>query len=134
MIIAKYIMYRHMRTTISPDETGKEIVYRLMTTGFPGLPVVNENKEIMGIVTEFDILGNIREGKNLDEITAGQIMSKEPITTGIETPVEYLIEMMLENNCTIIPIVKDKKLVGVVDRHSIIDAFVEPLHDRYIDK
>jgi CBS domain-containing protein len=134
MIIAKYIMYRHMRTSIGPDETGKEIVYRLMTTGFPGLPVVNENKEIMGIVTEFDILGNIREGKNLDEITAGQIMSKEPITAGIETPVEYLIEMMLENNCTIIPIVKDKKLVGVVDRHSIIDVFVEPLHDRYIDK
>jgi CBS domain-containing protein len=61
-------------------------------------------------------------------------MSKEPITAGIETPVEYLIEMMLENNCSIIPIVKDKKLVGVVDRHSIIDVFVEPLHDRYIDK
>ena len=134
MIIAKYIMFRHRRTFISPDTTGKEIVYRFMATGLPGLPVVNENMEIMGIVTEFDILGNIREGKKLDEITAGQIMSKEPISTGIETPVEYLIEMMLENNLTIIPVVKDGKLAGVVDRRSIVDVFVEPLLNRYMGK
>ncbi len=134
MIIAKYIMFRHRRTSISPEATGKEIVYRLMATGFPGLPVVNENMEIMGIVTEFDILGNIREGKNLDEITAGQIMSKEPITTDIDTPVEYLIEMMLENNLTIIPVLKDRKFAGVVDRHSIIDVYVEPLLNRYTEK
>ncbi|MBI5408320.1 MAG: CBS domain-containing protein [Nitrospirae bacterium] len=134
MIIAKYIMFRHRRTFITPDTTGKEIVYRLMATGFPGLPVVNEKMEIMGIVTEFDILGNIREGKSLDEITAGEIMSKEPMTTDIDTPAEYLIEMMLENNLTIIPVLKDRKFVGVVDRHSLIDVYVEPHLNRYTEK
>ncbi len=134
MIIAKYIMFRHRRIFISPDTTGKEIVYRLMTTGFPGLPVVNANMEIMGIVTEFDILGNIREGKDLDKIVAKEIMTKDPRTAGMETTVEKLIEIMLENNFTIIPIVKDRKLVGVVDRHSIIDAYVEPVLQRYIEE
>jgi CBS domain-containing protein len=131
MIIADYIMLMHKRASVNHEATGKEIAYKLLTTGLPGLPVVNENMEISGIITAFDLLGNIREGKEMDKITAGQIMSKKPITAGIETTVEELIEIMLENNFTMIPIVKDNKIAGIVDRRSLLEAYVEPSLQRY---
>lgn len=126
MINAKHIMLMHRRVAVRPDATGREIAYGFMSTGLPGLPVINEDMEVIGIVTEFDLLGALREGIKLDEFTAKKIMSKKPITADTETPAEKLIEMMLENNFTVIPIVRDKKLVGVVDRFSIMDAYVEP--------
>lgn len=126
MIIAKHIMFMHRRASVRPSATGREIIYKLISTGLPGLPVINENMEVKGIVTEFDILGNIREGMRLDEITAERIMSKDPRTTDLETPAEKIIEMMLEYNLTMIPITKDKKLMGIVDRASLIEAYAAP--------
>lgn len=126
MVRAKHIMLMHSRVAVRPDSTGREIAYRLMSTGLPGLPVVNEDMEIVGIVTEFDILGALREGMKVDEITAKRIMSKEPVTADMETSAGELIEMMLENNFTIIPVVRNKKLVGVVDRFSVMDVYMEP--------
>ena len=134
MIIAKYIMLMHRRASLRPDATGREIAYRLMSTGLPGLPVVNKDMEIIGIVTEFDLLGNIREGAELDKITAEKIMSKEPQTADLETSSEKLIEMMLENNFTMIPITSDKRLIGIVDRSSLMEAYVEPALDRYLEE
>lgn len=90
--------------------------------------------EVIGIITEFDLLGAIREGMKVDEIIAERIMSKEPKTADLETPAEELIEMMLENNFTVIPIVKDKKLTGIVSRFAIIDASVEPGFYRYFEE
>jgi arabinose-5-phosphate isomerase len=126
MILAKHIMLIHRRAAVGPNATGREVSYRLMSTGLPGLPVINEAVEVIGIVTEFDLLGALREGMKVDEITAERIMSKEPITANMETSAEELIEMMLENNFTVIPIVENKKLVGIVDRFSIMDAYIEP--------
>lgn len=132
MILAKDIMLMHTRVSVKSDSKGREIAYGFISTGLPGLPVVNEDMEVIGIVTEFNLLGAIREGLNLDEITAKRIMSKEPISADSETPAERLIEMMLENNFTVIPIVRDKKLEGVVDRSSVMDAYLSPSFYKYL--
>lgn len=124
MIKAKSIMHRGIG--VRPNATGREIAYKFMSTGYPGLPVVDENKEVIGIVTEFDLLGALREGFKVDEITAERIMSKEPKTVDMDTPVTELIEMMLENNFTMIPVVRGKKMMGVISRSEIIVAYVEP--------
>jgi len=132
MIIADYIMLTHKRASVRSDTTGKEIAFKLMSTGLPGLPVINDDTEVIGIVTAFDLLGALREGMNLEEFNAARIMSKEPITAGIETRAEDLIEMMLENNFTMLPIIKDKRLVGIVDRTSLMEAYIEPALKRYV--
>jgi arabinose-5-phosphate isomerase len=125
MIIAKYIMLTHRKAFVKPDATGKEIAFKMISTRLPGLTVIDENMEVIGIVTEFDLLGNIREGLELNKITAEKIMSKKPQIASLETSTEELMEIMLEKNFTIIPIVKDNKLVGIVDRTLLIENYVE---------
>ena len=141
MNIAKYLMLT--RCTKNPSKkvgverhtTGREVANKLITCNLPGLPIVNnENNEVVGIVTEFNILGALREGMDPDKFTAERVMSDKPITADIETSAEELIEMMLENNFTMIPITKNNKLAGIVDRGSIMEFFMSPALERYACK
>ena len=131
MNIADYIVLKHRRASVKPDASCKEIAFKLLSLRLPGLPVINDELEVVGIVSSFDILGAIREGMDVDKIKAERIMSKEPVTASSETSVEELIEIMLENNFTIMPIMKENKLVGVLDRSSLLEAYMEPSLYRY---
>ena len=125
MIRAKYVMCK--RTAVLKTTTGREVVYKMMASGCPGIPVVNEESEVVGIVSMCDILKAAKEnGPEIDKITAEQIMSKAPITADRDTPLDDLAKIMFENNYSVIPIVKGKKLVGIVGAREIIDTYVEP--------
>ncbi len=120
---------RHLmreKGAVGPDTIVKDVIHRLMATGQPGLPVVDGDRKVIGIVTEFNILGAIREGMDLDSITAARIMAKDPTTADVNTPVNDLIQMMLLDNFTIIPIVNHGLYVGVLSRYSIMDAAISP--------
>jgi CBS domain-containing protein len=127
MIRAKYIM--QSGAAVKPDTVAKEVVSRLCATGLPGLAVINNQLEVVGVITEFDLLGALGEGMQLGNFTADKVMTKKPITADIDTMAHELIKMMLENNCTVIPIVKDNKFAGVVSRLLIMDAYVSPVFD-----
>ncbi len=125
MIRAKYIMCQ--RTAVKKDMPGREVVFKLMATGCPGLPVINDQQEVVGVVTMCDILKAAKEtGDEMNTITAEKVMSKVPVTADPETSIEDLSKMMVENNYSVIPIVKGKKLLGVVSGREIVDTYVEP--------
>jgi CBS domain-containing protein len=69
---------------------------------------------------------------DLDKLTAENIMSGAPETADIETSVEDLIEMMIKNNSTMVPITKNDKLAGIIDRCSIMEGYMAPGSDRYL--
>jgi CBS domain-containing protein len=43
---------------------------------YSGLPVVNSKRQVIGVVTEFDLLFVIQSGKDLHTATAEELMSK----------------------------------------------------------
>lgn len=138
MNIAKYIMlmrctrYPSKRIELDPRAKGKEIVHRLITTHLPGLPIVTgPDREVAGVVTEFNVLGALREGMNPEMFTAERIMTDDPVTAELETPAEELIEIMLENNFTMIPVTKNGRLAGIIDRCALMELFVSPGLERY---
>lgn len=125
MIRAKYIMCK--RTAVEKNTKGREVVYRMMASGCPGIPVVDDKTEVVGIVSMCDVLRVAREkGSDMDKISAEQMMSNKPVTADPDTSLEDLAKIMGENNYSVIPIVKGKKLVGVVSGREIVDTYVEP--------
>lgn len=142
MNIAKYIMLMGCTRSLSknygiePDTKGRDIAHKLISSRLPGLPIVNnkEKNEVVGIITEFNLLGALREGMDADQFTADRIMSKEPVTAGLDTPAEELIEIMLEENFTMIPITKNNRLVGIVDRCSLMELYMTSSLERYVVK
>lgn len=131
-LCAKHIM--RQKVSVGPTTTVKEVAHRIISTGQPGLPVVNDEMEVIGIVTEFNVLGAMREGMDLDTITAARIMNTEPTTASVDTSGDELIQMMLLNNFTIIPIVNNNQYVGVVSRHTIMETHISPYFAKFTSR
>ncbi|MBI5056612.1 MAG: CBS domain-containing protein [Nitrospirae bacterium] len=138
-IIAKNIMlmgctrFASKNNWVERSTNGRDIANKLLRSRLTGIPVVDdkERRRVIGIITEINLIGIFREGMDPINFTADRIMSGVPKTADIDTPVEELIDIMVENNFTVIPITKNDRLVGVVDRCSLMDFFVSPCTERY---
>ena len=93
---------------------------------YSGLPVVDDKGKVVGVVSEFDLLKAIKEGKKLEQITAEDIMSKKPICVTENTTVEEIIDLMMKHNIIRVPVVRNDNLVGVISRCDILSNIVEP--------
>jgi CBS domain-containing protein len=68
------------RNAAHASTTAREIGTKLIIGNFNGLPVVDNNLKLIGIVTAIDIFQAIRQGKDLDSLRAIDIMTKNPVT------------------------------------------------------
>jgi CBS domain-containing protein len=132
-ICAKDIM--HPRVSLPSKMKGAELIEKLMCP-YPALPVVNDNLEVIGIVSEYDVLGAIEEGRTINEFSAESLMTcghsehgvcGSPVTVTSDTSIEEVVGLFFENSASlsILPVVENKKLVGVISRKNIINALAE---------
>ena len=110
----------------SKDTPIKDITFELFYGFFSGMPIADSNGKVIGIVTEIDILNQIRDGKDLEKLTAGDIMTKNPITVDVNTPIADVINIMIEKNVIRIPVTKEGHLVGVIARRDILRYYFQP--------
>jgi len=110
--------------------TGTEISTRLLIGEFNGVPVIDNNIKVIGIVTAADILRAVRQGKNLDTVSATDIMTRNPIVVKRDTEIGEIIDIMLQRVIVLVPVVDDdKKLIGVVAR---LDILREKLNEKFV--
>jgi CBS domain-containing protein len=92
---------------------------------YSGLPVVDKGK-VVGVVTEFDLLTAVKEGKDLQKIFAEDIMTKEPICVEEDTHVDEIIKIMTEQKIIRVPVVREGNLIGVISRCDILNSLIQP--------
>lgn len=124
----------HPRVSLPAKARGDEVVMKLMC-GYPALPVVNDDDEVIGIVSEFDVFDALHERRTIHEFSAESIMScghidhadvcNEPVSVSPETSIEDLLELFYRHRVTVLPVVENKRLVGIVGRKNIIYALAE---------
>ncbi|MDN5301555.1 MAG: hypothetical protein PWQ60_1069 [Thermoanaerobacteraceae bacterium] len=88
----------------------------LKITHHSKFPVVDGDKKVVGIATTNDIAGL------KDDIPIKDVMSKNPIVVGQDTPVAHAAHLMVWEGIELIPVVEDKKLIGVITRQDAIRA------------
>ncbi len=100
----------------------EQISAKLFAGEFNGLPIVNDNDSVIGIVTAIDILKAIREGKKLNTMIAKDIMTPKPAVVKKDTPINDIIDIMIKKEIIMIPVVEDNtdKIIGVVARLDVI--------------
>lgn len=108
------------------NASARDVTLQLLNGLYSGMPVTDEDGKVIGIITEFDLLQAVMEGKELVKITAGDVMSKEVTTVDIDTSVNDIIRIMKLKNIIRIPVTEDDKLVGVVARCDILTSLLEP--------
>ena len=114
------------------NTNAEQISARLLAGEFNGVPVVDDNGAVIGIVTAIDILKAIQGGKKLNAMLARDIMTPNPSTIKRDTPLEEIIRILVEKEIVLVPVVEDNnnnKLIGVVAR---LDILREKLNDGFI--
>ena len=75
------------QVVVAKENTNAEqISSRLLAGEFNGVPVVDDNGAVIGIVTALDILRAIQGGKKLTTMLARDIMTPNPSTVKKDTP------------------------------------------------
>jgi CBS domain-containing protein len=84
-----------------------------------GCILVMEDDRLLGIFTERDLLMRVAaRGLDLDTVTLGEVMTKEPDTIGANEPVAEAIRRMDEFSYRYLPVIDNGRIVGVLStRH-----------------
>jgi CBS domain-containing protein len=110
----------------------QEIAMQLLSGLYSGMPVADEDGKVIGVVTEFDLLGQVCEERELVKLTAEEVMAINPVTVDVNTSLNDLLKSMMENNIVRIPVTAEGRLVGIIARCDILRAFIEPEFATYL--
>ena len=129
--------------TIGEDTSLQKVAQIMLENRIGGLPVINESGELTGIVTESDFtakekcvpfsmfrapqlfgtwLGNDAEDlyARAKNIPAREVMSTSVVTVTENDSIERVLELILRYDINRIPVVKDRKPVGIVARRDLL--------------
>ncbi len=96
----------------------------LLTTHTPGAPVVDEQGDFIGFVSEFDILRALEAEKDLNRITVEDVMVKDRIAVTENTSIEEAVKIMEEKRLLNLPVRRNGKVAYSITRHDLLRAWI----------
>ena len=118
MIKAKDIMNANI-TTVDPDDTVEQAMQHMLTLGISGLPVVDMSGQLVGIITEFDLLDMIWE-PNTSRNKVYHYMSRNVRTVSEDEFLVDLAELFRKLSIRRLLVMQGEKVVGVLSRRDLI--------------
>ncbi|MFC5992884.1 HPP family protein [Pseudonocardia hispaniensis] len=111
--------------TVTPRTPVHAAAALLVSHGFTAAPVVDTERNLVGIVTEADLVRGriLPEGwvvAQRPEPTVADVMTPAPTAMRPEDDVADVVELMVNGRIRTVPIVDDGELVGVVSRRDVV--------------
>jgi CBS domain-containing protein len=116
------IMYRPV-ITIGPNDTVSAAVQKLAEYDLGSLPVCNGKGDLVGIVTERDLVRKCF--KSIDacaNFKVQDVMTKEVAVGILDDDLEYAISAMKQKRIRHLPIVDNQRVVGMVSMRDLLDV------------
>ncbi len=107
---------------VSIDSDLRNIVIKMTECPKGAALVLNTKNELSGIVTEGDLRRLLAQHIDLDSCTAKDIMSKNPISINMDSPISEVIVLMEDRNSqiSVLPVLNsDSACVGLIRIHDI---------------
>jgi CBS domain-containing protein len=127
--------------SVRPDMTLKQAAALMSRRGVSGLPVVDEEGTLLGVVSEADIIVKaashpegagiygrlfLPEGvdtRKVEATTVGEAMTAPAVTVDADRPVAAAARLMVEHEINRLPVLVDGKVAGIVSRADLVQAF-----------
>jgi predicted transcriptional regulator len=122
---AKEIMTRPV-VSARKSASARDIALQLLSGLYSGMTVTDDDGRVIGIVTEFDLLDQIRQERDLSQLTAEDIMTRDVITVDVDTSVGDVVTTLLDRKITRLPVTEKGKVVGVIARCDILRCYLDP--------
>ena len=116
--------------TLSEFDTLKSASEKLQKHNIGAMPVLGkQNNEVIGIVSERDLARFIFRDEFKNDLPITKIMTKQIITCNLNTSVTELMEIITQNKIRHIPIVDEKKILGIVSVGDVVNHVIEQYRD-----
>ncbi|PHV69815.1 hypothetical protein CS063_13955 [Sporanaerobium hydrogeniformans] len=147
----KDIMKREV-ISVSEEDSLVDVLMVLLENNISGVPVLNERQEVIGILTEQDLMtkrkvlnipsylefiqsilsidGELQQAKKdaIQKLSAKDIMSSPVYTVGENHSIEEVVCMMVNRRINHIPVVdKKRSLVGIIGRGDLLPLLINQL-------
>jgi len=129
----------HSKVGSIPACTTVREAAKLMVEHKAGALLVKKNPDgpeiIEGLLSKTDIVKVVSESRDLDTVQVGEIMTKKIIVATSNDDVDYILQVMTRHKINHMPVVEDKKVVGVVSMEEIMRTRVEEteIHIRHLN-
>ena len=101
--------------TLTEKDTLKTASNKLQTHNVGVMPVLSEHdKSVIGIISERDLARYIYKDEFSSELLVTKIMTTNIISCNLNTSVTELMEIISNHKIRHIPIIEEKKLLGIV--------------------
>lgn len=98
----------------------------MLKGGFGSIPITNHHKQLIGVVSEYDLMNALKEGMDLRETLAIEVMAKPVVSIQEETPIEEVINLLRDQHFIRVPVVNIKEmLIGIISRRDILGCYVK---------
>ncbi|UCC60339.1 MAG: CBS domain-containing protein [Dehalococcoidia bacterium] len=105
--------------TAKPDTILTDVMALLLRWHISGLPIVDDNGKLLGIITEHDIVNFSLSGRAA-RTTASEVMTTTVETYDPDTPVEEIINHFAARRIRRVPVVEGGEVVGIISRRDIL--------------
>ncbi len=106
------------------DQNAMGITVELLTTHTSGAPVVDERGDFVGFISEFDVLRALEAKKDLNRLTAEDVMANERIAVTDETSIDEAVKLMEGKRLLRLPVMRNGKVAYSITRHDLLRAWI----------
>jgi CBS domain-containing protein len=104
--------------TESPSATLRDVAGRMWKQQSGSLVII-EGAEILGIITERDIMKSVARSDDLDATPVSAVMTRAVLTVSPDTPIAEAARHMATRWIRHLPVVSDGELVGMVSQRDL---------------
>ena len=105
--------------TVAPDTTVGNTMDTLLRHGISGLPVLDAGGQLVGIVTEFQLVQAIFDPE-INRHPVRDLMTSDVVTVKEDTPLSDVANIMVEHRIRRIPVLRNGKVVGIIARRDLV--------------
>lgn len=121
--------------TVGPDLSVVEASEIMKAEKVHRLPVLDKDKNLVGVISEKDILHAAPSAAStlsihemaylLSKLTVKKVMKKDVVTIQKTTPVEDAARLMVDQDLSCLPVMDGKKIVGIVSKSDLFKILLE---------
>ncbi len=104
---------------VDPEQTVEEVMHMMIEHAISGLPVVDMAGQLLGIITEFDLLDLVWD-PTTEKNMVYHYMTRDVGTVDVDSDVGAIAELLRKLAIRRLVVIEDTKVVGIVSRRDLI--------------
>jgi CBS domain-containing protein len=112
--------------TVKRQTPISEVVEIFIENDITGLPVVDDDMTLVGIISEKDVM-NVLLNSKAESVKVEDFMTRDVMSFEQDADFITICECLVNNNFRRVPLLANGKLVGIISRRDLIKYIFEPI-------